>query len=141
CSTAKDFESRADSLCPLAHSRESPVSLLAPPQNLRIDSTPVIANQDPHLPDPIVKFNCNVARSGVAKRIHQSFAADTVKVVTYGCAHRQRRSFHNDTKVNSFVQVKFLPDTRKCTLQIVMVVAGEPQPSHHVVPLFDHLTH
>ena len=63
------------------------------------------------------------------------------KIVAYGCAHWQRRSFHGDTKINPFFEAQFLLDAQKCTPQIVRVLNGGPHPSNHVVPLFDQLAH
>src|SRR5947209_135417 len=48
--TAPDFESSADSLCPLSHTREPPMSIAARLQHLRVDPATVIADENAQVP-------------------------------------------------------------------------------------------
>ena len=77
----RDAELPANSLCSLAHARQSAVPFPASPQHLRIDPAAVVAHQDPQLIRSILELRLDMLRSGVSKSVNDSLAANPIDLI------------------------------------------------------------
>src|ERR1700720_240898 len=84
-----------DTVGPLAHSLEAPVSILSPLQVVRIDATPVVAHRKAQVGGTIFDLSFNVLRPGMTVRIDNCLTDDPINVVTEACPQFPLRAMYN----------------------------------------------
>src|SRR5580704_5193875 len=83
--SAQNAKPATDSVGPLEHSLEAPVSILSPLQVLRIDATPVIAHREAQAGGTIFDLRFNVLCPGMPVRIDNRLTDNMINVVTGAC--------------------------------------------------------
>src|SRR5579862_7784772 len=78
----------ADSLGPLPHPAQAPVSFTAGTHHLRIDTAAIVANHQPELPLEVHNLDLDRSRPGMVECVDNRFPADTINFVA---KHRMQR--------------------------------------------------
>src|SRR4030088_1661670 len=101
-------------------------------QYLRVDSTTIVAHNNPKIPACILYFYFYSIRSSMQKCIYQGFTADAVHLVADCGSQRAPRTLNNDTVTDLFVDGEFLPHARECQLEVAAAVIGGSQTAERV---------
>ena len=106
--TAGDFEQPADSLGPLSHSGEAPVSLSSRIENLWLDSASVVTN--PHCKVTVGEFQFKIDAlcSGMTKGVEQGLSSKTVNFLLDRRPQRLLLADDTDAKVHTGLSRNFL---------------------------------
>src|SRR4030081_3620883 len=89
----------------------------------------------------VPEFDLNVARTGVAECVDQSFAANKINLVPHRRTQRPPRASHNDPETDLLWKPKFLVDSGKCQLKIISVLASGAETTQCIPALLDDMSH
>src|SRR3984957_12037303 len=115
--SAQNAKPSTDTVGPLAHSLEAPVSILSPLQVLRIDSTPVVAHREAQVGGTIFDLSFNVLRPGMTVRIDNRLTDNTVNVVTEAYTHFPLHAKYNHSKADRRGEAQVVRNTGKCFVE------------------------
>jgi hypothetical protein len=82
--TAKNLQPGSDEMRPFPHSRESPVSVPAGLEYVRVDSAAIVAHQEAKLIGAILQLDVDVTRPRMAKSVDQRLPANPVHLIARG---------------------------------------------------------
>src|ERR1700733_3069648 len=136
--SAQNAKPSTDTVGPLAHSLEAPVSILSPLQVLRIDSTPVVAHREAQVGGTIFDLSFNVLRPGMTVRIDNRLTDNTVNVVTGAYTQFPLRAKYNHSKTDRRGEAQIVRNTGKCVAEGRLALVGRAQPLHDISSLFEY---
>ena len=130
---------------PLAHPRESPLSILTCVQHLWVDAAAVIVDPEAKITGAVLQFDLNMVGTRMAEGIGQRLPANPVDLVTKQWIERFLPAFNNQAEFDwSFVRAlaaKLLLNLGERNLQIQRDSARRAEPAQSTPALLDHLTH
>src|SRR5258706_6883543 len=97
-SFAPHFESRADLLGTLAHTRQTPMSIATRVQQLRVDTFSIVPDKQPKQPIAVGDLHFDSLCLSMLERISQRLARDAVNVIAQDRVQLSRRSLDSNVE-------------------------------------------
>src|SRR5258705_9448399 len=101
-------------------------------QDLRVDSTTVVAHHDPKIPACILSFHFYSIRSSMQECIYEGLSADAVHLVANRGPKRAPTAVSDDAVTDLFVDGQFLPHPGEGQLEVAAVVVRGSQTTERV---------
>jgi hypothetical protein len=133
---APNTEMSADSLCPLVHSWQSPMSISPGLEYFGVNSTTVIPDENSKLLFSIFNFHFNACRAGVPKSVHDRLTANAIDFVAEHGRQWLRAALYNYAIRDLLRNAKFFLHPRKRLFQIQRSNAADAQAVHRVSAVF-----